>query len=79
MSSSDNLKKICEENGILLKDIITSFSLMSGHINEYSLWAIIDQMIYPLQSLNLHVYGGDVSVSPSAAQQTTVHCVLLPA
>lgn len=45
MSSSDNLKKICEENGILLKDIITSFSLMSGHINEYSLKDILQYAV----------------------------------
>ena len=45
MSSSDNLKKICEENGILLKDIITSFNLMSGHINEYSLKDILQYAV----------------------------------
>ena len=45
LSSSDNLKKICEENGILLKDIITSFNLMSGHINEYSLKDILQYAV----------------------------------
>lgn len=41
LDSSDHLKKICEENGILLEDIKTSFKQMSGHINERSLKDIL--------------------------------------
>lgn len=45
LDSSENLKRICEENGIEFKDIKESFSLMSGHINEYSLKDILQYAI----------------------------------
>lgn len=45
LDSSENLKRICEENGIEFKDIKESFNLMSGHINEYSLKDILQYAI----------------------------------
>lgn len=45
LDSSEKLKRICEENGIEFKDIKESYSLMSGHINEYSLKDILQYAI----------------------------------
>ena len=45
LDSSEKLKRICEENGIEFKDIKESYSLMSGHINEYSLKDILKYAI----------------------------------
>ena len=45
LDSSEDLKRICEENGIGFKDIKESFKSMSGHINEYSLKDILQYSI----------------------------------
>ncbi len=45
MDSSDNLKKICENNNIKLKDIEDIFKRMSGNINQYSLNDILKYAI----------------------------------
>lgn len=45
MATSDNLKRICEEEGIDVKSITKSMEALSGHINEYSLKDILEYAI----------------------------------
>ena len=53
LNSSDNLKEICEKNGIEYENIRETFGRMFGHINEYSLREILQYAIVRCDSTKM--------------------------